>query len=81
MISSKFEKWKINVPNVEQDGSDGKSKEKNFGVGYVGYDKNKKPIALILDVDPPSLEPSQILETLPKVKKISEKKIEFAFLK
>lgn len=57
------------------------NKEKNFGAGYVGYDKNGKPLALVLDIDPPTLEPNRILETIPEVKQISQRKIEYSLHK
>lgn len=57
-----------------------KNREKIFGVGYVGYNQNNKPLALVLDLNPPSLEPSRILETVPEIKHISSKKVEFTLL-
>ncbi|KXA95498.1 hypothetical protein AKJ65_01640 [candidate division MSBL1 archaeon SCGC-AAA259E19] len=78
MITTKTEKnRKRDISGVEQNEYEIKNKEKGFGVGYVGYNQNNKPLALILDFNPPSLEPSRMLETVPEIKHISLKKVEF----
>lgn len=71
---------KKSIPSSKRNKPKDKNRKKGFGVAYLGHNQNKKPLALILDVNPPTLEPSRILETIPEVKQISQRKIEFTLL-